>query len=1255
MAADAISTDAIFVNIFETTARGGDDAVLEDFDYVDNLILKNECTGDKRVVGSFKNFERLVKTMVNKKSQPHQINNNDVAGYGIVSNKCLNLHHDTPIEPHDWSVQGNCFVVMVKPYIETKYYDLIKNDLDFTQFLQSNKLDHANESYVAGAYRYWPNIQVLFFGWRQFLLMRYNIDVGEYVPLIHNRRLGNVNLFEFFPKFFLNVEMHMTCGDKKMFVNGRTRFGANHDDLFLITMADGSKGSCKVNDCLVYSNKNLFNYIRDDINLTECITADKYKHLIRVDLKKLRVFKESPVKNDYLNKDKLKVDRVITASSENDDIQKHVRASIEALNEHMTALLAKHETEEDNVLVEYLIKSDLYNFDYLIVVLWRLLIQNDDFEFGETDIRLYLEVLCEILFDEGTKYFDAVRKRCEPYYKLLPKVFSRFCNHWTLFLEEDALESLAAYFSIHFMIYFKLSATANDDNTKKCWDYTYENAIKCGASQELLCKGFFKKIQTPGACLVFNGKHYIMVKKDEELFKLTEKANPVMLSSAKFNTWKYLYFTEEGVYNLFINAYHSSTPFILGNTLMGALTKKNETTYLPESAVNFMLENGKHEVEIFKIYHMAKVCRDVRQLKTNISIVLAFKNCDQCLKNERVQLNDLFREIWMYNTNEYVVLGMYLNKVKIYDLINNLKCRNCQQKKIRKKCQCYSDMEIDFYAFKLAIMAELFSCCKAVIELMWSLLYSSTLYTKILIKSARVGKLKEIGQTVIKHANYFNVNRIKIIEMLYKQFDKIDHVDTLIYKLSSACNLAENVQELLLYSSETDDSAYDGSEDSDSNKENEDDAVDDDDDGDTGNDASDKNKNDALDSKRGSAISTKRLMPAFYQDYCSVMVHLKKWNVWWDKLIVARHDDDLSSWLNRFYMRIVMSKINCQDYSYFFVKKIVTGYLYFRNFTNFNYTNSLLMMHYDASMGIPSDYEKCCIYLNGEPGSGKSSNFELMENIVVVHKHDAENYTLSKKETDEMEANKMISQLYVINEMKECNDSFFKSTADSTKSNAVCRKYQGSQKYEGNFKLMIVNNKPLYISNYDKGVRNRFAIVYTEHVFEENLQFSGSVYSHIMNKKFPMEKTYFEGLVTPVRLFLSHILMYKRNHKDGYVSYKNLVKHDPVHNHNLMCLDINNSPINALIYVLRVRIKHGAHMVDENKVDKTIELAAPFVEILIHDLLKTKRNQNRVAELCNEFKKRFKKCYRSEERAYFNIEMAWDRNNFNTEAPYFKC
>ncbi|QUJ09272.1 helicase [Gynaephora ruoergensis nucleopolyhedrovirus] len=1246
MAAEAIDINKIFDVIFSPCDQV-DDLVMENFDSVDEVILKNETTGEKRIVRSQTNFQKLVQLMSDSNTRPAESSLNCVAD------------HKAKIEAHDWSIQGNCFITIVKPFVNREHAETVKKNVDFSEFLHSNKTDYANKCVTTGAYVYWPHISVSYFGWRQFLQMKLDVDIGEFVPLVHHKRLGNVNLFDFFPNFFLNVELSLQIDNKVLFVNGRTKFTDNHDDLFELTMADGSVGVCKVNDKLVYSNKNFFDYIRDDINLTECRTSSKYQHVIRVNLKCLRLFKETIETETFVPKERLKIYNIVSASSENEsEMVKHIDYCVNSVNEHMVNLLSKDSVcNSDEALKEYLALSNYVNFDYLMIVVWLLMMKSDEFEFRETDIRLYLELLCERLFDRSTKEFDALHDRCDHYTKLAPKVFNRFCNHWTLFNQEDALESLACYYTIHFLIYHKKSQYCENEND--CWDYSYENAINCGASPETLCKGFLKKIVSANAFLVFNGKHYVPVKKEDELFKITEKTSSIAMASLKFNNWKYLYFTEEGVFNLLSNSYHSPAPFILGNTLMGALTKKSDTVYLPENVIDFMLDTGKIENEVYKLYHVAKVCRDIKVLRNNMAAIVAFDNCSSCKLTEQMKLNSIFREIWNFSENEFIIMGVYLNEKKMSDLIINLKCDECKQRKVFRKCICYNNIEIDYKTFRTVLIIELLFNSVALKELSWSLLYSSTLYTKIMADSVESTiETNETHRQIYKFADYFCANRTKIVNYLFEAINKINHVDRLIEEFSNFDVLIQNLNRYI--DDNVDDN--DGDEDGNDHELNED-----------GNDHElNKNGNDnnyvadnaavIADEKNGACASNSthqnfRIIKDFNVQYTGVMAMLKKWNVWWDKLIVARHNDDLTSWLVRFYTRVFLSKLNLKQYSNIFIKNVVMGYLYFRNFTNFNYINSLLIMHFDASLGIPSDFEKCCIYCTGEPGSGKSSNGEMMGHLVVVHKRDADSYTLSKKETDEMEANKLISQLYVINELEECNDAFFKTTADSSKSNVVCRKFQGSQTYEANFKLMIINNKPLYIKNYDKGVRNRFAVLYMPHEFEENLPFSGSVYSHIKNKKYPMEKTYHEGLVKPVRVFLSHILMYKRNKKDGYVSYKNIVKNDPAHIHNLMCLDVNNTLIGALIYVLRVQIKNSAKIVSESKVEKMIEAAAPFVELMIHDKMKLKRRQNnsfRVEVLCVSFKKRFERFYLSEEKVYFNLDMAWNKNEFNTLPPTFK-
>jgi Baculovirus DNA helicase len=1189
MAAAVISTNEIFDNIYSSNC--------EDRTNIDNVILNNSVINKKKIINSYDNFIFLIKLLHNSETNTAE------------SIDCVKVHDMTIIKAHDWCVQQNVARMFVCPFVSAQYYNDVQKDIDFTEFIHCNYSNYANLCLRSGDYYYWPNIAVLFSGWSLFLYKNYGINMNLEIPLVHHKNLGNVNLFRFNPEDFLNVELNFHTDDKTLFVNGRSTFTEEDDDLFLVTLTNGQVAKCQMKPNLVYSNKNFFDYLKDDITLTSCSVTESFKHLIDVNLDSWRVFEEKSMPSVVVTtKDKLKVFSNITPSSENlEPIQVHIIECIAFIKEKMIETLSKHEIANEKILENYFVDSDFLNFDFIIFALWKMIIKSEVLTLTKTDIKLFLELICEIVFECDTNGRRQARSRCEPYCKLTPKVFMRLCNHWYVFINENPCESLAYYYGIHYMIYI----------THNTWDYTLDNAKTCGVAPKILCNGFLKKIITSGNMIfVFNGQHYTLVKKDEELFKLTEESSGIIIPNIKFNNWKYLYFTEEGVYNLFINNFHSSCPFIIGNTLLKSFTRKNETTYLPERVIHYMLDSGKKEMDIYRIYHMAKMCRQIETVKKNMTAILAFNICEQCKIMEQNVLNDLFRDVWMYDYNELIIMAIYLNSKKMNDLIINFKCEFCARSS-NKKCACLSKMDIDSKAFRVVIVMELFLNNQALLELAWSLLYSTSTYSQTL--KICIDQKAGYGNFIEQYADYFFLNRKKIIKVLYNKLEKIDYIENFIIELADAEKFLEILKK----------DCY-----------NEDD---------------DDNHNE-VDDEDGTVL-TKHNIENFHWYYYNTINTLQKFNVWWDKLILSRHNEDLNSWLTRFYMRIIMTKLDLHEYSFTFVKQIVMGYLYFRQFTNFNYINTLTVIHFGASTGIPTDYEKCCLYLNGKPGSGKSSFFSVFDHCVVVHKHDSAKYTLTKKDTNEMEADKMISQLYVINEMKVCDDSFFKSTADSTKSNSVCRKYEGSQKYEGNFKLLIVNNKPLHISDYDKGVRNRFAIIYTDHLFEEGLTFNGSIYWHIKNKLYPMEKTYIEELAKPVRLFLSHILLYKKNAKDGYVSYKVFIEKDPIHRHNLMCLDINNSHLNALLYVLKVKVKPGNKLVDESKIEKMIELAVPYVETMLHDLLISKRTSSahKVAMLMDAFRRKFKKYYIEHEKLYYNIDMALEKSEFNMNKPEFKC
>jgi hypothetical protein len=1269
-------------NILELLLNNVDDGkrhTIDNLQDANTLVLKNTRTNSRKLIEFTQNFKQLLNTLTNNftgscskhakmcadANAMDEDNDNDSDDITLI------LPSPSPSQllssfNHDWVLEVNYFSTFVRPFVHKQHYDTIKNYIDFNRFIQSETSGHANVCMQAGDYYYWPNICVFFFGWRLYLHKKFAIDINPTVPLVHNKTLGAVNLFVFEPPFFLNIEMSLRTdtSNETLFVNGRHKFDNTNDVLFVITMTDETKATCRILDEWTYSNKNFFDYIRDDINLQECRTVSQYCDIINVNLQKLRVFDETINNNNNNNNNnkntssssraivaqplidnvnsvlndemyfssKCTIVPMISASSENADlIQNEIDKALLKINESIIKVLVNHDRSNNpNIVQNYLEESKFMNFDYIIFVVWKMLTTHESFDYRETDIKLFLELLCETIFEGDKDNLTLALDKCQPYVKLERTVFNRLCNHWTFFNDENPYMTLGYFFGIHYLVYLKLSAEDVQLEHRELWAYTYENVLACDVPIDILCKGYLKKLEVSSVNLIFNGKNYDVVKKEDELYKLTSKVSAIRMSGVKFNNWKYLYFTGYGMYNVFTNDFHSSCPFVLGTTLPHSFKKPTDKKYLHENVFDYMMKTSEEERNIFRVYHIAKMCRDVKMLKTEMALVFYLGKCVGCQTSTRTKLDVLFRELWNLEDEDLITLALYLKEKKVFDILHNFKCNpcrsNCFDEACRKKCKCYRKIKVNRNALKIALIVDMFGNDTDLCELMWTLVFNTNQYVSAMLTRVH-------SEFVDEHAHFFLQEHTKLVECMYKLINKIERIDMLMEKLANKIELMVELKLAVMHEQ--------------------------------------------------ACISNdppNNLISNFYLHHSNTMRVLLKYNVWWDKIILAREKDDLSTWLTRFYMRVILSKLDLKEYAYSHLKKIVQGYLYFKRFTNFNHANSMMMIHFAASLGIPSDYGKKVMYLPGKPGAGKSSFFELLDHIILLHKHDCNKYTLSSKETDEMEVNKLTSQLYVINEMKMCNDSFFKSSADSSKSDSKCRKYQGGLKYEANYKLLVVNNNPLYIIDYDKAVHNRFVIVYTDHVFVEDMRFAGSIYEHIKSKRFPAENVYYEALVQPVRLFLSHVLMYKRDTKYGFVQYKNLLKNDPIHKHNLLCLDTNNSPLCALIYILNIRVtKNNCPMISENKMEEMICSAVEVMDTFLHPLfLKCKNghfknnfngyngnggggggggNKFAINEqiLMTHIKEKYANNYNVQEKYFFNITMALTKKDMNINVPTFKC
>nr|AXS01106.1 dnahel-1 [Spodoptera frugiperda granulovirus] len=387
-----------------------------------------------------------------------------------------------------------------------------------------------------------------------------------------------------------------------------------------------------------------------------------------------------------------------------------------------------------------------------------------------------------------------------------------------------------------------------------------------------------------------------------------------------------------------------------------------------------------------------------------------------------------------------------------------------------------------------------------------------------------------------------------------------------------------------------------------------------------------------------------------------------KYPVWTDKLIEMNENDDMYTWLTRFYKRIYLKNLINQmtNEQENMLTNFVQGFCYFRVLTNFNTTNSKVIINFCASLAIPTDYEKMCLNITSEPNCGKSSLFELLDKIILVYKSDRKVYDHTA-ETNSSKIKRFESQLYIMNEAEITTKGYLKNIADSTKFDSANRKYGPEESFYANYKVMITNNEMLYIKDgYDKACSNRIGLIYIDHSFESDIEpFDGSVYECYERKRYHEIKDINMKLKSPVKQFLANVLYYNSDPKTGYVYYKNILKNDKCYKHNKKCLYIYNDRLEALLYVLDIKeVKQTSENETPTRFTEStlIDLITKCVEIVKHMVHYRKREMIDVNSLLSDFRRKYgrSKFYNPETNSYENLTITKSEKYFKNIKPRLK-
>nr|AJA91716.1 DNA helicase [Adoxophyes orana granulovirus] len=379
------------------------------------------------------------------------------------------------------------------------------------------------------------------------------------------------------------------------------------------------------------------------------------------------------------------------------------------------------------------------------------------------------------------------------------------------------------------------------------------------------------------------------------------------------------------------------------------------------------------------------------------------------------------------------------------------------------------------------------------------------------------------------------------------------------------------------------------------------------------------------------------------------------YNVWSDYLIVQNKNEDMYTWLTRFYVRIFLNDLDCNDANSRRLHNVVKGLCYFRVFTNFHCNNSKVLINFCASLAIPVDNEKMCIVISSKPNCGKSSLWELLSNIILVHKQDKEVYKHNNNERDE-KVKLYESQLYVMNEAQKFTKAYLKSIVDNNRTDSARCNYGVMETFKISFKSLVCNNdddKIVILDGYDKACSNRIGQIYFDHEFDNDIkEFCGSVYEHHVNKKYSEVRDVVSKLTDSVEAFLANVLKHKCDKVDGKLYYKSILQNDTSYKHNKKCLYIYNVRAEALIYVLNVKECNRSPEFSEEFVIDLIKCAEKYVLQMLHY---NKRNTVNADTLLIDFKKRFNttKFFNSHTKMYRNLQIAKSENYFKHCPPNF--
>lgn len=561
------------------------------------------------------------------------------------------------VTAHGWSVRVNFCNLRVHPYIETRHVETVRKLLEevlsrASQFVKTMTL---SEPTVAGDYAYWPALTVTALGWYVFLT-RHSVDCQQVmsIPLYGHARLGDHNLFSLEATQFLDMEM-VAYPPENQEVFAFTNHVVDIDDNDYVEFAELHTATdtyvCSAGKWLVAGDQTFFQYVSNEVAINRVTPFEMFRQ-VQTDVLDHRTY------NDYTaatgcDEPVARVAEMYQLCNVASVHQPRFDACVEEFFNKVNNLMIESLTETsftNDPLMRYLVASDYHNLEYLVIWMWRMTCKRVDLSnAGAPDVRTFLILLAKRL-DETVKDGRA-QQLLRPYIDLEIEAFNEFAESLTFFDAHD--RDLAYFFSAHYATFL----------VAERWDMYDMTSLNL--SDEVKQVGYGVRLQTQDASFQFNGRHYVSYRQVKSKIATVP---PVFISDILFNKSRYLFPTDGGVFNVITFKYHSHCPFTLFNCCLKNFVPPRDAVRLPKTVFDFILNTMDVEQEIFALYHVAKVMRDLRKAASHYRLLthLGHDTLDVVVK-----MSNLYKNIDQYSDEMLVATGWFIDHEHMLNLSEN--------------------------------------------------------------------------------------------------------------------------------------------------------------------------------------------------------------------------------------------------------------------------------------------------------------------------------------------------------------------------------------------------------------------------------------------------------------------------------------------------------------------------------------------------------------------------------------------------------